>query len=187
MKQIIHSIITIFILSIGLYAEESKPLKENELIELKKVITNAKSRINSGDTYVWKDALRFLPTVSLSRRSLYNDATSEDTETYLSASISLNQVFDITDIADKKDAEKRKASRKIESLGYSIEKLIERKYLITDQVWKMKQIVKSIEDPLEASKCQEKVDQLQLQLNETFIEIEKLYAEIEYVCVEVER
>jgi len=49
----------------------------------------------------------------------------------------------------------------------------------------MKQIVKSIEDPLEASKCQEKVDQLQL--NETFIEIEKLYAEIEYVCVEVER
>jgi len=51
----------------------------------------------------------------------------------------------------------------------------------------MKQIVKSIEDPLEASKCQEKVDQLQLQLNETFIEVEKLYAEIEYVCVEVER
>ena len=64
---------------------------------------------------------------------------------------------------------------------------IERKFLITDQVWKMKQIVKSVEDPLEASKCQEKVDQLQLQLNETFIEIEKLYSEIEYVCVEVER
>ena len=109
MKQIIHSImITIFIQSIGLYAEESKPLKENELIELKKVITNAKTRINSGDTYVWKDALRFLPTVSLSRRSLYNDAAAEDTETYLSASISLNQVFDITDIADKKESRQRK-------------------------------------------------------------------------------
>jgi len=184
---LIMLIAMILIKSIGQTAEESKPLKENELIELKKVITNAKTRINSGDTYVWKDALRFLPTVSLSRRSLYNDAAADDTETYLSASISLNQVFDITDIADKKDAEKRKASRRVESLGYSIEKLIERKFLITDQVWKMKQIVKSIEDPLEASKCQEKVDQLQLQLNETFIEIEKLYAEIEYVCVEVER
>ena len=188
MKQIIHSIIiTILIQSIGLYAEESKSQKENELIELKKVITNAKTRINTGDTYVWKDALRFLPTVSISRRSLYNDATSEDTETYLSASISLNQVFDITEIAEKKDAEKRKAARRVESLGYSIEKLIERKFLITDQVWKMKQIVTSIEDPLEAANRQEKVDQLQLQLNETFIEIEKLYAEIEYVCVEVER
>ena len=43
----------------------------------------------------------------------------------------------------------------------------------------MKQITKSIEDPLESSKCQEKVDQLQVQLNETFIEIEKLFAEIE--------
>jgi len=188
MKLIIHSIIiTIFIQSIGLYAEESKPLKENELIELKKVITNAKPRINSGDTYVWKDALRFLPTVSLSRRSLYDDAAAEDTETYLSASISLNQVFDMTDIADKKNTEKRKAVRRVESLGYTIQKLIERKFLITDQVWKMTLITKSIEDPLEASKCQEKVDQLQLQLNDTFIEIEKLYAEIEYVCVEVER
>ena len=177
----------IFILSIGLSAQESKTLKENELMELKKVLTNAKSRINSGNTYAWKDALRFLPTVSLSRRSLYDDAAANDTETYLSASISLNQVFDMTDIADKKNAEKRKAVRRVESLGYTIQKLIERKFLITDQMWKMKLITKSIEDPLEASKCQEKVDQLQLQLNDTFIEIEKLFAEIEYVCVEVER
>ncbi|PKL16917.1 MAG: hypothetical protein CVV49_13835 [Spirochaetae bacterium HGW-Spirochaetae-5] len=162
-------------------------MKENELMELKKVLTNAKSRINSGNTYAWKDALRFLPTVSLSRRSLYDDAAANDTETYLSASISLNQVFDMTDIADKKNAEKRKAVRRVESLGYTIQKLIERKFLITDQMWKMKLITKSIEDPLEASKCQEKVDQLQLQLNDTFIEIEKLFAEIEYVCVEVER
>lgn len=189
MNKILNSfIIAILIIqSIGLYAEESEPLKENELIELKKVITNAKSRINSGNTYEWKDAFRFLPMVSLSRRSLYDDAAAEDTETYLSASISLNQVFDMTDIADKKNTEKRKAVRRVESLGYTIQKLIERKFLITDQVWKMTLITKSIEDPLEASKCQEKVDQLQLQLNDTFIEIEKLYAEIEYVCVEVER
>lgn len=189
MRKIINTIIIaiIFIQSIGFSAEENKPEKENELIALKKVITNAKTRINSGDTYAWKDALRFLPTVSLSRRSLYNEVAADDTETYLSASISLNQVFNITDIAEKKDAEKRKASRRVESLGYSIEKLIERKFLIADQVWKMKQIVKSIEEPIEAANRQEKVDQLQVQLNETFIEIEKLFAEIEYVCVEVER
>lgn len=189
MKKITYSITIaiIFIQSIGFSAEEGKPQKENDLIELKKIITSAKNRINSGDTYAWKDALRFLPTVSLSRRSLYNEAAAEDTETYLSASISLNQVFDITDIADKKDAEKRKASRRVESLGYSIEKLIERKYLLNDQIWKMKQIARSIEDPLEAANRQEKVDQLQLQLNETLIEVEKLFAEIEYVCVEAER
>jgi hypothetical protein len=188
MNKITNSFIIaiIFILSIGLSAQESKTLKENEFMELKKVLTNAKSRINSGNTYAWKDALRFLPTVSLSRRSLYDDAAANDTETYLSASISLNQVFDMTDIADKKNAEKRKAVRKVESLGYTIQKLIERKFLITDQVWKMKLITKSIEDPLEAANRQEKVDQLQLQLNDTFIEIEKLFAEIEYVCVEAE-
>ncbi len=175
-----------FIQSIGYTAEESKFTKENELIKLKKVLSTAKMRINSGDTYKWKDAFRFLPTISVSRRSLYNEAAADDTETYLSASISLNQFYDMTDIADKKNAEKRKAIRRVESLGYSIEKLIERKSLLSDQIWKMKQITKSIEEPIEASRQQEKVDQLQLQLNETFIEIEKLFAEIEYVCVEVE-
>ena len=105
MKQIIHSIIiTIFIQSIGLYAEESKPLKENELIELKKVITNAKTRINSGDTYVWKDAFRFLPEVSVSRRAPYDQATSKETETYISASITLNQFYDMADISYKRNA-----------------------------------------------------------------------------------
>ena len=189
MNKILNSFIIaiIIIQSIGLSAQESKPLKENELIELKKVITAAKNRINSGDTYAWKDAFRFLPEVSVSRRAPYDQATSKETETYISASITLNQFYDMADISDKRNAEKRKAARRVESLGYSIEKLIERKYLLTDQIWKMKLITKSIEDPLEASKCQEKVDQLQLQLNETFIEIEKLFAEIEYVCVEVGR
>jgi hypothetical protein len=188
MKKIINTIIiaSIFI-NIGLHGQETKPVKENELVELKKIIVNAKKRINSSDTYAWKDAFRFLPAVSVSRRAPYEQAASKDTETYISASISLNQIYDMTDIADKKSADRRKAVRRVESLGYSIEKLIERKYLLTDQVWKMKQIVKSIDEPIEAANRQDKVDQLQLQLNETFIEIEKLFAEIEYVCVETER
>lgn len=188
MNKIINTFIIaiIFILSIGLYAEESKNIKENEIKELKSAILDAKRRINNADTYRWKDSLRFLPEVSVSRRTPYDQVNSADAETYISASVSLNQFYDMTDIADKKNSEKRKAIRRVESLGYSIEKLIERKYLLTDQIWKMKQIAKSIEEPIEATNRQEKVDQLQVQLNETFIEIEKLFAEIEYVCVEVE-
>lgn len=187
MKMIRYTlmIVMIFILNIGLNAEEGKSQKENELIELKKIIITAKNRLNSSDTYAWKDAFRFLPSISVSRRAPYDQTTSKDTETYISASVSLNQFYDISDIADKKDAEKRKAVRRVESIAYSIEKLIERKYLIIDQIWKMKQIIKSIEDPLEAANRQEKVDQMQLQLNENLIDIEKLYAEIEYVCVEM--
>lgn len=189
MNKIIHSIViaSIFIKSIGFSAETDKKNKETELLSLRKTVSDARKRINSADTYKWKDSLRFLPMISVSSRSPYDQVNSKDRETYVSASISLNQFFDITDIADKKDVEKRKAVRKVESLGYSIEKLIERKYLIADQVWKMKQIVKSIEDPLEAANRQEKIDQLLVQQNENLIEIEKLFAEIEYVCVEVER
>jgi len=188
MNKIINSFIIaiIFIQSIGFSAEESKNNKENEIRDLKKTLVESKKRINETDTYRWKDSLRFLPEVSVSRRSPYDQVNSPDMETYVSASVTLNQFYDMTDIADKKNAERRKAVRRVESLGYSIEKLIERKYLLTDQIWKMKQIVKSIEEPIEAANRQEKVDQLQLQLNETFIEIEKLFAEIEYVCVEVE-
>ena len=188
MIKIINTFIIaiIFIQSIGLSAEESKNNKEIEIRDLKKTLVESKKRINDADTYRWKDSLRFLPVVSISRRSPYDQVNSPDTETYVSASVSLNQFSDMTDIADNKNAERRKAVRRVESLGYSIEKLIERKYLLMDQVWKMKQIARSIEEPIEAANRQEKVDQLQLQLNETFIEIEKMFAEIEYVCVEVE-
>ena len=51
----------------------------------------------------------------------------------------------------------------------------------------MKKIVKSIDDPLEAANKQEKIDALEVKKNETVIEIERLYAEIEYACVEVEK
>jgi hypothetical protein len=182
----IFIIAIIFIQSIGFSAEDNKNIKENEIKDLKKIIVESKKRINESDTYKWKDTLRFLPEISFSRRSPYDQAKSEETETYVSASVTLNQFYDVTDIAEKKNAERRKAIRRVESLGYSIEKLIERKYLLTDQIWKMKQIVKSIEEPIEAANRQEKADQLQLQLNETFIEIEKQFAEIEYVCVEME-
>jgi len=158
--------------------------KEDELRDLRRAVSEAKSRINGSYTYRWKDTLRFLPEVSVSRRSPHDQVNSPDVETYVSASVTLSQFYDVTDIAEKREKEKRKAIRRIESLGYSIEKLIERKYLLADQIWKMKQIARSTEEPIEAAARQERADQLALQQNETFIEMERLYAEIEYVCVE---
>jgi len=177
----------IFNLTIGFSAEIPKNDKEREIGDLRRVVSEAKSRINASYTYRWKDTLRFLPEVSVSRRAPHDQVSSPETETYVSASVTLNQFYDVTDIAEKREREKRKAIRRVESLGYSIEKLIERKYLLADQIWKMKQIARSTEEPIEAAARQERADQLALQQNETFIEIEKLYAEIEYVCVEVER
>jgi len=187
-NKVTYSILmaSLFIYSFGLYAEEING-REREQADLKKTVAAAKARINSADTYQWKDTLRFLPEISVSRRSPYNDATSEETETYVSASISLSQFYDVADIEEQREIIKRKAARRVESLGYSIEKLIERKYLVIDQLGKLKQMIKSIEDPLEAANWQNRADQLQLQLNEILIEIEQLYAEIEYTCVEVER
>lgn len=187
-NKITYSILmaTIFTLSFGVYAEEVNS-KEREQADLKKTVAAAKTRISSADTYQWKDTLRFLPEISVSRRSPYNDATDEETETYVSASISLSQFYDVADIEEQREIIKRKAVRRVESLGYNIEKLIERKYLVADQLTKLKQMVRSIDDPLEAANWQNKIDQLQLQQNEILIEIEQLYAEIEYTCVEVER
>jgi len=187
-NKITYSILmaTIFTLSFGLYAEEVNS-KEREQADLKKTVAAAKTRISSADTYQWKDTLRFLPEISVSRRSPYQDATGEDIETYVSASISLSQFYDVAEIEEQREIIKRKAVRRVESLGYNIEKLIERKYLVADQLTKLKQMVRSIDDPLEAANWQNKIDQLQLQQNEILIEIEQLYAEIEYTCVEVER
>ncbi len=177
---------TIFIYSVGVNAEDDNS-REREIIELKRTVAKAKERINNADIYRWKDALLFLPQISISRRSPYAEAAGEETETYLAASVSLSQFYNVADIEEKRKTDKRKAVRRIESLGFSIEKLIERKFLLKDQIWKMKQMAKSIEEPIEAASRQEKADQLVLQQNGTIIEIERLLAEIEYTCVEVER
>ena len=174
----------IFSLNIGFSAENVKQDREMELRKLHQVVSEAKRRIAGADTYRWKDTLRFLPEVSVSRRSPYDQVNSPDTETYISASFSLNQFYDMTDIAEKRNAVKRKAIRRVESIGYSIEKLIERKYMISKQIWKMEQIARSTEEPIEAAARQEKADELAVLKNELLIDIERLYAEIEYACVE---
>lgn len=166
--------------------EKRTETRDAELQHLKRTLFEARKRIRSAGTYRWNDALRFLPTVTMGRRAPYDQFNAPTNETYLSASISFNGLFELTEIANRKAAEKRKAARRVESLGFSIEKLLERKHLLDDQIAKMKKIVRSIEEPLEAANKQETIYALEVRKNETAIEIEKLFAEIEYVCVEVE-
>jgi hypothetical protein len=185
LNTIFMTISIIFMAGHSQGAEKLPEIKAAEQSKLKKTTQEARRRIRTAGIYRWNDSLRFLPTVTLSRRAPYEEYNGPGKETYLSASISFNQFFQLTEIATKKESEKRKALRRVESLSFSIEKLIERKYMILGQIAKMKKIVRSLEDPLEAARGQERIDALELKKNETIIEIERLYAEMEYVCVEV--
>ena len=100
--------------------DKQDKMKENEHKTLKQTLADAKKRIKDAGTYTWNDALRFLPTVTLSRRAPYDEYSKPTNETYFSASISFNQFFDLADIHDKKSVEKRKALRKVESLVFNI-------------------------------------------------------------------
>ena len=111
----------------------------------------------------------------------------QEKENYYSASISTSQIFEINDRQNKREAVKLKAHRKVESYGYRIKKLTERKYLILNKIWKLNQIRKATEDPVEVAKLDDRIDEHTLSLQETEIEIENAYAEIEYTCVEVEK
>ncbi len=160
--------------------------KEEELKELNTRVAEAKQRIEDAGTYKWNDILRFLPNVTLSRRAPYEDYYGPARETYVSASIQLNQLFEVSDIAEKRKTEKRKALKKIDTIKFTISKLIERKYMLIDQMQKFEKIVKSTDDVMEAAAKQEQIEKLKVQINELQIEIEKQYYDIEATVIEVE-
>ena len=80
MNKISHSFVMaiIFNLTIGFSAEIPKNEKEREIGDLRRVVSEAKSRINASYTYRWKDTLRFLPEVSISRRAPHDQVSSPD-------------------------------------------------------------------------------------------------------------
>lgn len=158
--------------------------KGSEIKELKSIITGAKLRIRSTSSARAGDFLKLLPNISISQGSPYSELKTS--ELYFSLSISTNQVFDITDKYKQRKALKRKALRQVASRGYTIEKYIERKYLVKKRIWKFKQIRGSMDNPVEIAKIDEKIDVLLLKLQEIEIDIEKAYADIEFLCVEVE-
>jgi len=160
--------------------------KDEELKELEIKVIEAKQRIEDAGIYKLNDILRFLPNVTVARRAPYQEYYGPSEETYVSASIQLNKLFDVSDIADKRKKEKRKALKKIETIKFSIEKLIERKYLFIVQIQKFSKIVKSTEDVLEAAEKQEQIEKLKVQINEIQIEIKNKYFEMEEAVIEIE-
>jgi len=181
-KIICSGIIAILFMCVNGFGQN----KEEELKELELKVIEAKQRVENASIYKLNDILRFLPNVTVARRAPYQEYYGPATETYVSASIQLNKLFDVTDIANKREKEKRKALKKIETIKFSIEKLIERKYLFSDIMTKFEKIVKSTDDVIEAAAKQEQIEKLKVQINEIQIEIKNKYFEIEEAVIEIE-
>ncbi len=160
--------------------------KELNLEELSKTVRNAKTRINA--TYLTRtgDFLQVLPTVTLSKSSPVT-GEKKSRETYLSVSLSASQLFGIRGKRTERDELRRKALRQIDSLAFSTRKLIERKTLLNSRLWKLSQLRKSLSNPVDVAALDEKVDDASMKLQETEIEIEKNFAEIEFLVVGCER
>ena len=187
-KRISTILITaiIFLFAVNLNVQASlQDEKLKELNTLEKRVGEAKKRIKQASTVKGSDFFKLLPNVGVSRQA--SESEFQDKENHYSASISTSQIFEINDRQNARDIAKRKAHRKIESCGFRIKKLIEKKYLILGKVWKLDQIKKAQEDPVEETKLDDRIDDYTLRVQETDIEIENAYAEIEYACVEVER
>jgi len=159
--------------------------KNNEISRLNEVLFLAKSRVRKTLRLRAGDLLKLMPTVTLGRNGTYEELQTK--ETHIGISFNINQVWDINDSYNKREAMKIKALRQIQTNGFIIRKYIDRKYLLKDRLWKFSQIRKSMENPMEIAAMDEKIDELKVKIQEIEINIEKAYTEIEYACVDVER
>lgn len=155
-----------------------------ELDECCQVVARAKGRIRKAGNVRARDFLKLLPGVTISQHGAYSEFG--DKELYVGASISTSSIFDIADRARARKVLKRKALRQVQATGFIIKKLILKKYLMLERVWKFRQMRGSMDSPVDIAGIDEKIDALELSLQEIDIDIEKFYAEIEYMCVEVE-
>jgi len=159
--------------------------KKIEFSQLDDVLLKAKTRVRKTWRLKAGDLLKLMPTVTLGRSGTYEELQNK--ETHIGISFNINQVWDINDNYNKRDALKIKALRQIETNGFIIRKYIDRKYLLKDRLWKFSQIRKSINNPMDIATMDEKIDELKVKIQEIEINIEKAYAEIEYACVDVEK
>ena len=159
--------------------------KEIELKALQETLVRAQSIIQSTPESRARDYLALLPGVSISRSAPYGEV--KEKETYMSVSLSMNQVFTVAEKHTSREIEKRKASRRVESLGYKIRKLINRKYSIADRIWRYRQIKKSAESPVEIARYDEKISELEIKIEDIEMDIEESYTEIDFICAELGR
>jgi len=177
------SIATVFLFfSAGqLAAKNFEKEKARELRHLENTTGKAILEIKQASDVRAYDFLQLLPDVALSRRAPYSE--TPESETYVGVSFSISQLFSITDRARKREGDKRKAIRKVRSHRYAVRMLIERKYLMKEKLWRYRQIRKSMDNPLEIAKMDERIDELRVKLQDVCIEIERRYGEVEEVVV----
>ncbi len=157
---------------------------QKDLENLQKTINNARRRIRRVSDSKAYDYLKLLPSFSVAQRS--QTTMIPDSETYLSISISTNQIWAITDKAVARAKMKRLAFRKVSALEFKIKKLINRKWLIRSQMYKYYQIKKSMSNPMKIVQMDEKNFKLKIQLDNVLIDIKNAFEEVESVCIEVE-
>jgi len=164
--------------------EQFEKEKSIELEECARAVIAARERVRKSSNVRARDFLKLLPGVTISQHGEYSEFRNK--ELYVGASISTSSIFDIADRARARKVLKLKALRKVQSIGFIIKKLILKKYLMKERVWKLCQMRRSMDNPVDIAGIDGKIDVLSISLQEIEIDIERQFAEIEYVCVEVE-
>jgi hypothetical protein len=151
---------------------------QKDLENLQKTINNARRRIRRVSDSKAYDYLKLLPSFSVAQRS--QTTMIPDSETYLSISISTNQIWAITDKAVARAKMKRLAFRKVSALEFKIKKLIK---LIDEEDWTSKEF--DVKGEIYESLLQKNF-KLKIQLDNVLIDIKNAFEEVESVCIEVE-
>ena len=151
--------------------------KEKELQELESIVIQAKQRIRGSSNLRAADFLKLLPDITISNRSPVEDFNGNDI--YIGASFSTGNIFSIARDAGDRKAAKKKALRAVQSASFRIRKLINKKYLKKERIWKYTQMRGSTNDPVEIARLDEKIDEMTIAVEDLDIEIEKGMAEME--------
>lgn len=163
-------------------AETPEENKEIELTKLEEKIKTAKEIIRSQGNIKASDFLQLLPSVSLSKRTEYQEPRKG--EVYLGASINISQIFSINDRHTEREVNKEKMLRRVDSIYFEVKKLIDRKYLLKTRVWKFTKIKSSMSNPVDIAAMDEKIDESLIKIQEIEIDIEKAYSEIDYIVTD---
>ena len=183
--KIFLGMILILVISPVLAGDAHEEEKKNELKTINETLVRAKRRVKASPGIRGADLLKLLPSFSIGQSGTSNDFITN--EFRMSATININQIFDIVDRGRNNESLKRKALQKIREDGFILKKLAERKYLLKKQIWKFSQIRSSTDSPVEHATIDEKIDDLTVKLQEAEIEMEKRLTEIEFMCIEMEK
>ncbi len=165
--------------------KELNRLKRKEMFFIKSIRHSKKFRT--------RDYLKLLPTIKLEQRPVeqYNEwgyVDSYKTETFVSFSFNLSSAFHIFDTGREREVKKLKGERRAISLCYRIKNTINKKYNYLNQAYRLEQKRDSSKEDLKKLEYfDEKLSNIYHKISETAINIEALFAEIEYLIYEIRK